>query len=152
MAMIAVESNAAACIAILKDNNTKNLLWTNRNHPGWYATDKRIQEAEALLVRMLHQKDIELRSRGLLHQLLNYDGSRKKRVKGMDGTTHHFDRARTAVMAADILSKRYFTRPAPAIPSVHIPGQVTIGDLDRMKTRRAAEAKSPFKPISKNWM
>ena len=152
MAMIAVESNAAACIAILKENNTKNLLWTNRNHPGWYATDKRIQEAEALLVRMLHQKDIELRSRGLLHQLLNYDGSRKKRVKGMDGTTHHFDRARTAVMAADILSKRYFTRPAPAIPSVHIPGQVTIGDLDRMKTRRAAEAKSPFKPISKNWM
>ena len=109
-ALLAVESNATACIAILKDNGCKKLLWTNRNHPGWYATSKRIQEAEARLVQMLRQKDIELRSRGLLHQLLNYDGTHKKRVKGIDGATHHFDRARTAIMAADILSRRHFTR------------------------------------------
>jgi len=151
-AMIAVESNAAACIAILKENGAKNLLWTDRTHPGWYATSKRVQEAEALLVRMLHQRDIELRSRGLLHQLLSYDGSRKKRVKGIDGVTHHFDRARTAVMAADILSKRYFTRNEPAVPSERIPGQVTIADLDKSKSAKIAAAKSPFNPISNTWM
>jgi hypothetical protein len=46
---LAVESNATACIAILKDQNTRNLLWTDRNHPGWYATQKRMQESEARL-------------------------------------------------------------------------------------------------------
>lgn len=146
MAMLAVESNATACIAILKDNGAKNLLWTDRNHPGWYATNKRLQEAEARLVQMLRQEDLELRSRGLLHQLLNYDGSRKKRVKGLDGATHHFDRARTAVMAADILSRRRFTGPPTAIQSERIAGQITIGDLDNYKQRRDRKAKSPFGP------
>ena len=150
--MIAVESNAAACIAILKENGAKNLLWTDRTHPGWYATSKRVQEAEALLVRMLHQRDIELRSRGLLHQLLSYDGSRKKRVKGIDGVTHHFDRARTAVMAADILSKRYFTRNEPAVPSERIPGQVTIKDLDRLRNWDKDAAKNPYKPPPRRLM
>ena len=42
-ALLAVESNATACIAILKDQETRNLLWTDRNHPGWYATQKRVQ-------------------------------------------------------------------------------------------------------------
>jgi hypothetical protein len=151
-AMIAVESNATACIAILKDMNTPNLLWTNRNHPGWYATDKRLQEAEARLVQMLRQEDIELRSRGLLHQLLNYDGSRKKRVRGNDGTMHHFDRARTAVMAADILSRRHFTATPQEVISERTPGQVTIGDLDKFKAQKRREATSIYQPISKTWM
>ena len=146
-AMIVVESNATACIAILKDSGTKNLLWTDRSHPGWYATDKRLQEAEARLVRMLRQSDIEVRSRGLLHQLVNYDGSRKKRVKGLDGVTHHFDRARTAVMAADVLSRRKFTRAAmQSTDSQHVPGQVTMKDLDRLKQQASDRRKSPYKP------
>lgn len=146
-AMVIVESNATACIAILRDSGAKNLLWTDRNHPGWYATDKRLQEAEARLVRMLRQSDIEVRSRGLLHQLVNYDGSRKKRVKGLDGVTHHFDRARTAVMAADVLSRRKFTRAAmQSTESQHIPGQVTIKDLDRLKQQARDRRKSPYKP------
>tara|TARA_R110001583_G_scaffold24054_1_gene88154 strand:+ start:172 stop:1821 length:1650 start_codon:yes stop_codon:yes gene_type:complete len=150
MAMLAVESNATACIAILKDNGARNLLWTDRNHPGWYATNKRLQEAEARLVQMLRQGDLELRSRGLLHQLLNYDGSRKKRVKGLDGATHHFDRARTAVMAADILSRRHFAGPPTAIQSDHVVGQITIGELDRFKSQRQRQASSPFKPPPRN--
>jgi len=151
VALVAVESNAAACIATLKEMSVRNLLWTNRNHPGWYATNKRVQEAEALLVQMLHEREIHLRSRGMLHQLLNYDGSRKKRVKGLDGTTHHFDRARTAVMAADILSKRYFVRAQPVQLKPHTPGQVTIGDLDRAKNAKIAASRSPFNPISTHW-
>jgi hypothetical protein len=149
MGLLAVESNAAACIALLKDNGAKNLLWTNRNHPGWYATEKRLREAEARLVKMLADQDLKLKSRGMLHQLLNYDGSRKKRVKGFDGVTHHFDRARTAVMAADVLSRRRFTLSESEVQSDYIPGQVTIGDLDKYKDRKRREANTPFKPMSR---
>ena len=145
-AMLVVESNATACIAVLKDGRCKNLLWTDRTHPGWYATDKRLQEAEARLVRMLRQSDIDIRSRGLLHQLVNYDGSRKKRVKGHDGITHHFDRARTAVMAADVLSRRKFTKAAIEEESTYVPGQVTIKDLDRLTRGNKNALKNPFRP------
>ena len=153
MAMVGVESNATACIAVLKDKRCPGLVWTDRNHPGWYATAKRIQEAEARLVQMLREGEINIRSRGMLHQLVNYDGSTKKRMKGLDGTTHHFDRARTAVMAADILSRRFFTRAnIESQPEERIPGQITIRDLDRHKGKRRSEAKSLFKPPPREWM
>ena len=151
-ALLAVESNAMACIAVLKDDNTKNLLWTNRSHPGWYATAKRLQEAEARLVQMLREGDIQLFSRGLLHQLVNYDGSRKRRTHGLDGTMHHFDRARTAVMAADILSRRHFTRANIDIPQERTPGQLTVSDLDRHKKKLRDNAKNIFQPPPRHWM
>ena len=150
-ALLAVESNATACIAILKDQGTRNLMWTSRNHPGWYATQKRVQESEARLVQMLRQEDIIIQSRGTLHQLLNYDGSKKKRVRGEDGILHHFDRARTAVMAADIFSKRTFHRPAKEPDSTYTAGQVTIRQLDDVKRHKKQTAKSPFKPASLSW-
>jgi hypothetical protein len=150
--LLAVESNATACIAILKDVGCKNLLWTNRNHPGWYATEKRIQEAEARLVQMLRQSDITLRSRGLLHQLLNYDGSRKSRKKGIDGETHHFDLARTAIMAADILSRRRFTVATIEDTDNHIPGQLTIAELDKHNDRVSSSKNNPFQPPPRRWM
>jgi len=150
-ALLAVESNATACIAILKDQNVRNLLWTSRNHPGWYATQKKIQESEARLVQMLRQGDLKIQSRGTLHQLLNYDGSTKKRVKGEDGILHHFDRARTAVMAADILSKRRFHTPAREEPSTYSAGQVTIRQLDDHRRDKKQQAKSPFRPASVSW-
>ena len=150
-ALVAVESNATACIAILKDQGTQNLLWTDRNHPGWYATNKRIQESEARLVQMLRQGDLTIQSRGMLHQLLNYDGSRKKRVRGEDGTIHHFDRARTAVMAADILSRRHFTQATAEVKSDYVAGQVTINQLDKFRNQKIREATSPFRPASSTW-
>jgi len=152
-ALLAVESNAMACIAVLKDAQCRNLLWTDRNHPGWYATSKRLQEAEARLVQMLREGDITLLSRGLLHQLVNYDGSRKKRTQGLDGSQHHFDRARTAVMAADILSRRRFTRAniEDSEPE-RVPGQVTVADLDQHKKRAKSDAKNLFKPPPRHWM
>ena len=151
-ALLVVESNATACIALLKDSGAKRLLWTNRNHPGWYATEKRLQEAEARLVRLLREKDLLLRSRGLLHQLLNYDGSRKKRTKGIDGATHHFDRARTAVMAADVLSRRRFVRGGVEVVPERISGQVTIADLDRHNHRVKSQSKNPHAPPPRSWM
>ena len=150
-ALLAVESNATACIAILKDQETRNLLWTDRNHPGWYATQKRVQESEARLVQMLREGDIRIQSRGTLHQLLNYDGSKKKRVRGEDGILHHFDRARTAVMAADILSKRRFHTTTKETSPTHSAGQVTIRQLDNFKQTKKRAAVSPFKPASLSW-
>ena len=151
-ALLVVESNAMACIAVLKDSRCRNLLWTDRRHPGWYATEKRIQEAEARLVRMLHENDITVRSRGTLHQLVNYDGSRKKRVRGHDGITHHFDRARTVIMAADVLSRRNFTETALEDAGMgYQPGQVTIKDLDKFSRRQSAESRNPFKPPPRSW-
>tara|TARA_R110000765_G_scaffold109355_4_gene200473 strand:- start:3037 stop:3762 length:726 start_codon:yes stop_codon:yes gene_type:complete len=150
-ALLAVESNATACIAILKDQETRNLLWTDRNHPGWYATQKRLQESEARLVQMLRQHELNIQSRGMLHQLLNYDGTRKKRIRGEDGTIHHFDRARTAVMAADIMSRRHFSHAVAEVQSEYLPGQVTIKQLDKVKSHKRREARSPFKPASHTW-
>lgn len=152
-ALLAVESNATACIAVLKDQGNKNLLWTSRTHPGWYATNKRLQEAEARLVQLLRQEDILIRSRGLLHQLVNYDGSRKKRVKGLDGIVHHFDRARTAVMAADILSRRHFTKAnIEENEYERVPGQLSISDLDRHNNRIKRESRNLFKPPPRDWL
>ena len=154
-AMLAVESNAAACIAMLKDRGTKNLLWTDRNHPGWYATEKRIQEAEARFVRMLRENDITVRSKTLLHQLMDYDGSRRERKGDGQGNTKHFDLARTAVMAGDILSRRRFVsdgNPAPVEEVEQTDGpRVTISDLDRFRRSQERSARNPFSPVSRSW-
>lgn len=150
--LLAVESNATACIALLKDHGCRRLLWTSHKHPGWYATEKRVQEAEARLVQLLRQGDIELRSKGLLHQLLNYDGQRSKRTKGHDGVTHHFDRARTAVMAADVLSRRHFTKTNIEEVFERRPGQVTIADLDKHNHRTKSASKNPLRPPPREWM
>jgi hypothetical protein len=157
-ALLAVESNAAACIAMLKDKGAKNLLWTDRNHPGWYATEKRVQEGEARLVRMLREGELTLRSKPLLHQLINYDGDRGRRSANKDGTTHHFDLARTAVMAADVLSRRRFADDGSAEPvqardytATGDGPRVTIADLDRFKHKEASSSRNPFKPVAREW-
>ena len=83
---------------------------------------------------------------------MNYDGSRKRRVKGEDGETHHFDRARTAIMAADILSRRRFSTESGDEEVERVIGQVTIADLDRHNHRVKSQAKNPFRPPPRNWM
>ena len=40
-----------------------------------------------------------------MQQLLRYDGNFTKRGVGEDGVGHHFDRARTYIMAAELLAK-----------------------------------------------
>ena len=98
-----VESNHAGCITALKDLNVR--LTYSKRQPGWYATSKRIAQAEFALVRLLREDDLTIRSRAGLQQLLRYDGDFSRREKGEDNEGHHFDRARTYVMAADLLSK-----------------------------------------------
>ena len=107
-----VESNHAGCITALKDLGVR--ITYSKRQPGWYATGKRVAQAEFALVRLLREDDLIIRSRAGLQQLLRYDGDFSRRERGDDNEGHHFDRARTYVMAADMLSKskRYHDRRA----------------------------------------
>lgn len=98
-----VESNHAGCITALRELNVR-IIYSKRQ-PGWYATSKRIAQAEFALVRLLREDDMVIRSRAGLHQLLRYDGDFSRHDTGDDGTAHHFDRARTYIMAAEMLLK-----------------------------------------------
>ena len=153
--LLAVESNAAACIAALRELGATNLMWTNRAHPGWYATDKKLYEAEAKLVKLIRESEITIVSRGMLHQLLDYDGSRKKRIRSSSGETQHFDRARTAVMFADISCTRNFVKEMRKVTSVRIErpaGTVSVQELDRRYGDKQRQANNPYAPPPSDWM
>lgn len=145
--LLAVESNAAHCIATLRSYGTQRLLWTDKSHPGWYNTRKRLQEAEARTIQLLREDDLRIRSRATLHQMLDYDG-RARDSKSNEG--HHFDRAVTVVMAGDILSRRAFTPITLAAQGESTPaGYVSIRDLDNYGREEEAALVSPFIPPPK---
>ena len=147
-ALLAVESNAGACVATLRDRDCSRLFWSKRQHPGWYANAQRLKEAEGRLVKMLRDGDIIVRSRGTLHQLLDYDGSRRdERKTDSEDEVHHFDRARTVVMAADILSTRRFSEAEPLQEMPKPPPRtLPVALLDMLKEREKADRGSPFRP------
>ena len=102
-----VESNAEGCIAALRALGHPALYWDDRHHPGWRASEKTLRAAEADLALALNEGDIDIRSLGTLKQLLLYDGTqRSRRIKDDSGRTHHFDRARSVVIAAAVLRFR----------------------------------------------
>jgi hypothetical protein len=98
-----VESNHAGCITALRSARVRIIY--SKQQPGWYATSKRVAQGEFSLVRLLREGDLIILSRAGLQQLLRYDGDFSRRIKGDDDVGHHFDRARTYVMAADMLAK-----------------------------------------------
>ena len=147
-----VESNHAGCITALREMNVK--ITYSKRQPGWYATHKRIAQAEFALVRLLREDDLIIRSRSGLQQLLRYDGDFSRRERGDDDAGHHFDRARTYVMAADMLAKvkRYNDRRAARrqnddeelLQEVK-PGQIPFGLFNRKRdTMRRSRQESPF--------
>lgn len=145
--LLAVESNAAHCIATLRSVGASRLLWTDKAHPGWYTTRKRLQEAEARTIQLLRDEDLRIRSRSTLHQLLDYDG-RARDSKSNAG--HHYDRAITAVMAGDILSRRAFTPITLATEGASTPsGYVSIRDLDNFGREEESRLISPYIPPPK---
>lgn len=147
-----VESNHAGCITALRDLGVR--ITFSKRQPGWYATHKRIAQAEFALVRLLREDDMIIRSRAGLQQLLRYDGDFSRREKGDDDIGHHFDRARTYIMAADLLSKakKYNDRRSARkrddvddlrelISDEGIPAGLFFGKRDSMRRRRRD---SPF--------
>ena len=147
-----VESNHAGCITALRELSVK--ITYSKRQPGWYATHKRIAQAEFALVRLLREDDLIIRSRSGLQQLLRYDGDFSRREKGDDDAGHHFDRARTYIMAADMLAKvkRYNDRRAARQRSDDEellqevkPGQIPCGLFNRKRdTMRRSRQESPF--------
>ena len=147
-----VESNHAGCITALRELNVR--ITYSKRQPGWYATHKRIAQGEFALVRLLRDDDFIIRSRAGLQQLLRYDGDFSRREKGEDDVGHHFDRARTYIMAADLLSKvkRYNDRRAARKNSQEEellqevkPGQIPFGLFNRKRdTMRRSRQESPF--------
>lgn len=112
-AVLVIENNHQACLGVLKqlmmEGMRINVYYNEQNKIGWNASGKSINEAEGHTLRALMDGDMRIRSSGTLHQLLAYSGVwRHRRVKGANGLTHHFDRARTVIMAGALLPE--FTR------------------------------------------
>jgi len=152
-----VESNHAGCITALKELRTK--ICYSKRQPGWYATAIRIAKAEFMLVKLLREHEITIKSRPGLQQLLRYDGNFSKRAVGEDGIGHHFDRARTYIMAAEMLAKHKGFRarvdrnkktdttvegPQEVQPGM-IPFNLLNRDRDKMRRRDLAATDRPPK-------
>ena len=111
---VIIESNAAALLGIALNENTYNVWFqthkSGRTEPGWRATAKSLQEAEAAMDQALENQDIKLNSPTGLRQLINFDGKNRDRRMKRGGNTSHFDLARTYIMAAWALTNLNWPR------------------------------------------
>lgn len=103
-ALIVVESNAEAVVSALYDRGFGNrMYWSRRRRPGWWASTLSIKRGESRLVEMLQGDEIVLNSRETIDQLLRYaPDNRSKRTRKTENSSSHFDRARAAVIYADV--------------------------------------------------
>lgn len=108
-ALLVVESNAAATVAVCVNEGYANLHYERFARPGWNASGKSLREGEGALIKALHDETLFLSFAATVLQCRDYDGSDKdRRVKDEDGNTSHFERARCVAMAAYIFSKHRF--------------------------------------------
>jgi hypothetical protein len=115
-ALLVPESNAAAMIATIREAGYKNIFWTNDDHPGWYATNVGLLEAEARLVILLRDHAITIHTLDTLNQGAAYDGTKRNKRDGKGG---HFDRWRTVIIAADLFMTRFAMSEAVKVKVVH---------------------------------
>jgi len=141
--VLVVESNAAGVIKVLTTLGTKRVFFTSPRHAGWYATHQRLLQAEADTITMLRQGTLRLRALATIQQLMSYDGKlRAKRGKNDDGTTHHYDRARTVIIAANVLTQRKFrAQVLPPVQGDWTPRgtPLTIGEFERVDKARSRQ-------------
>lgn len=125
--LIAVESNKGECLSSLITRGAKNLYYHDQDKPGFPASTQTNADALTDLVDLLRKKEISIRTLDTLHQLLQWDGTgRKKKAKTAEGT-HHFDRAVTCRIAAYLFKRMgWGSRPSP-ITTVR---GMTVRDLD----------------------
>lgn len=111
--LVAVESNVSGVVAVLMTEDFEDLsLYHCPTQNGWYCTEKLLRDAKSYTIIGLRQKTLTPRSRSLITQLLTYDGAHKsRRIKQKDGESHHFDRARCAVMAGHLLHECFLRPP-----------------------------------------
>lgn len=116
-ALIIMEANAEGAVTSLVDNGYGDrLYWMKRKSPGWWASTLSIQRGEARLSEMIQTDDIVIRSKKTVDQIISYSPkSRKRRTRGQDGNTKHYDRARCLVMYADVRALIYVPPPAKVV-------------------------------------
>ena len=119
---IIVESNAPACITALVAMGYPNIYSTSQSHPGWYATKQSIDRAHGRMVTAILDKQFQLCSRQGLHQLMAYDGQKKRK----DG--HHWDRVVSYYMVADFMT----THPARLRPPPPQSGRMSVSDFKKL--------------------
>lgn len=126
---VAVESNKGECLSALIAYGCPNLYYHNEHSPGFPATTQSNADALTDLVDLLRHQDITIRTQATLHQLLQWDGTgRKRKAKSAEGT-HHFDRAVTCRIAAYLFRRK----PASARPKPRIYDRgMNARDLDRL--------------------
>lgn len=112
-ALLAVESNAEAVVSALHDRGYgKRMYWSRRRHPGWYASTLSVKRGEARLVEMLQAEEVTIQSRETIDQLIRYSpDNRSKRTRKSDTASSHYDRARAAVIYADVRMEVPIRRP-----------------------------------------
>jgi hypothetical protein len=127
-ATVAVENNKDGMVAALKITGTTKMYWyrnprrNTRPVPGWPASASSIRRGTLHFVTMLKNfsstdPDVQcqaliLRDRNGIKQCQAYDGNYKRRSK-IEEQTHHWDKVRTYIMAADIL--RNFPVDGPVV-------------------------------------
>lgn len=102
-----VEANAGEVLTLLKRDGHGNLWFRKRRRDceGWIMTSKSKNGALGILIDVISNEELPLRSLGTLQQLLNFDGrSRGERPKQEDGSKHHYDRAITVLIGAAVLA------------------------------------------------
>ncbi len=98
------ENNAGALMGVIENEAVLNLYWSEHNsgrkEPGWRATARSLQVAEAAMDKALKSGDIRLHSPTGIQQLITFDGKARERRIRKGKNTSHFELARTYVMAA----------------------------------------------------
>lgn len=155
-----VENNAAALLGVIQNESLLNIYWSNhasgRKEPGWRASGKSIQIAEAAMDEALKARDITLNSPSGIQQLIMFDGqARDKRVRKGKNTSH-FELARTYVMAAWALrdlrwprrltDSEYRDRLSQAKTSVAQAELAIEADKRRAFNRAIEKRRAPFNP------
>lgn len=148
-ALVAVERNNPACLAILKEKKYRNLYYGRDKKPGVWTSSHQVMVD--LLVDALLDKDLNLRGRETMRQLRGYrsDKETERTVRqellsksaGNRRERHHWDRVSAlmmAVVAAPSLPRRIRRK---SMPDNVIPfGAFTWNDLQAYEVRKRALA------------
>ena len=134
--VVAVESNAAACVQALRMANCPGLHWTTKDKPGWQATEASRLQAVGALAGLLRTGKMTIRSRDTLTQCLTYDAGNVARIAG-----HHHDLVVCAYIAAS-LAERYTKQdriPSPILLPESDPNRgMPVSVWRKMKARQDA--------------